>query len=100
MLGVHKAHRGTFPGKPYLGVHIGPPSISPSQVPCPFPPPSRGWVAPSAHPSSPRFRAHLGSWRQGCHRAAAEHLMMFLLRAGEDLQGLFAVAVDASLLPS
>lgn len=51
MLDVCKAHRGTFPGKPYLGVHIGPPSISPSQVPCSFPPPSREWVVQSAPPT-------------------------------------------------
>lgn len=35
MLDVRKAHKGTFPGKPYLGVHMGLPSISSSTMPFP-----------------------------------------------------------------
>ena len=52
MLDVRKAHKGTFPGKPYPGVHMGLPGISSSTMPFPTTFQRMGGTkcAPPAHP--------------------------------------------------
>lgn len=57
MLDVCKAHRGTFPGKLYFRVHIGPPSISPLQYHAlSHHLPENGWYR--VHPPTPALGSY------------------------------------------
>ena len=65
VLDVHQDQGGIFPGMPDLGIHIRPPSLSPSQVPGSSPPFQPVGAGPI-----------LGAGAEECHGAMDEHLMM------------------------